>query len=346
MAAPALSFTAADVPALVRRLSAKGRLERLQAAQALGSLVDASARRRAGRSTGMQEAAVAAGAVKALVRCLEGGGEALAGAAAATLLDTLFRCPSAKEAFVAAGGVPRLLRLLRGTSSTDAQYKAVMTLGGLAALPAGARVVEAAGGIGILTQLLATSSCSDVQRAAAVALSRLSFAGCLAAVPAVIKAGAAPAVVRALQLSDRQAPTLAHMLHLLVKSDAAGPAMVAAGAIPALAAVLCGSDSEDVRAYAASALTSLTYRTHCEEAVLQAGAVPALVRLAGGDSEMAQQAAAGLLQNVACIAAGASAIVAAGGTAALHRLASGGSSAQVRQGAAAALKCMAESLPR
>lgn len=325
-----------------------------------------------GRSD-VQQAAVAAGAVPAILRVLarSGGGrqeEAHVLDVSATSLLGLLASSSleAQQAIAAAGGIPAMVQRLgssqgrlRGAASIlwrARQAAAATSLGYLGSRNSSnqAAIVQA-GGIPALVALL-PSSCDSLASAAAQALWQL--AGCLAVQQAIHAAGGTPLLVRLLggtRGGEAQEAAAAALANMMCASPAEEPGLgvaaevaagaAAAGAFPALVQLL-GSGSAGVQQAAAEAVWNLTtcLSDDAAHAAAAARAVPGLVRLLASSSAVLQERGAGALGSLAAYAASAGsvqAVIDAGGLHGLVRLLGGAAGQQAQRTAAIALGRMA-----
>lgn len=217
-AGPQAMATAADIPALLRRLEgSSGRLAQAQAAKQLGRL--------AAQGAAACEAIVAAGGIPRLVPLLgPATSDALQAAAAKALCIITVLFPASAAATAAAGAIPRLAGLLN-SSSSDTQANAAAVLAYLARDDSErAAAVAETGAIDALVQLLQSPDLL-VKGAAADVLCELTKASgqCGAAIAA---AGAIPALVRLIPVLHQPATGLLAALvrHSAERREAAAAA--------------------------------------------------------------------------------------------------------------------------
>lgn len=230
--------------------------------------------------------------------------------------------------------IPELMRRL-SSSSPDDQCWAAVVLAELAAtgpLTAGP-VADTPGSIASLVQLLGSGSSPEMQQAAAGALAHLAALqttgstaaagpgsasagaqpmgqGNFTVAPAVVEAGAIPALVKLLGSdngSSSTSPSTPGVQHAAVAAlyslTAACPSTLSAvadenGSLAVLVGILGSSSSTpDATCLAVGALQNLAFRSpQTAAAVIAAGSIPALVPLVQGScSEELQLAAAGAL---------------------------------------------------
>ena len=274
-------------------------------------------------SFAMKEAAVAANALKALVRVLEGAEEAGAEVvenAALAVGNIAGGSGALREAAAAAGAGPALARALAlvapgsAAAAAVAQASEAVARGGTSAQGGGAfATIEAAVASGVLPGLVRVLSegepASASVREAARAVGNLGWTSKVAK-EAAVAAGALPALARVLAEADagsEGAGNAAWAVAALIPPSCPTPtkdAAVAAGVLPGLVRVLSGAapDSHGAK-QAARALGNLQcslFVRGCNvrrEAAVAAGAIPALVKLlsgAGPGSERAENAAWGV----------------------------------------------------
>ena len=274
-------------------------------------------------SFAMKEAAVAANALKALVRVLEGAEEAgpeVVENAALAVGNIAGGSGALREAASAAGAGPALARALAlvapgsAAAAAVAQASEAVSRGGTSAQGGVAFArVEAAVASGVLPGLVRVLSdgepASASVREAARAVGNLGWTSKVAK-EAAVAAGALPALARVLAEADagsEGAGNAAWAVAALIPPSCPSPtkdAAVAAGVLPGLVRVLSGAapDSHGAR-QAARALGNLQcslFVRGCNvrrEAAVAAGAIPALVKLLSGaepGSERAENAAWGV----------------------------------------------------
>lgn len=295
----------ANLPALVQRLRSGSEEQRRDALAMLGVAV--------GRNDAATvDAAVAAEAVPAVVRCLRSGDPSMK-AGAAMVLQPLGGRPAGAQQALAAGAVPLLLGMLGSRTDSVAQEGAC-TLGRLAASSRGCwQAFMAGGGLPLLVSRLRRSSSESLQEKTAWAVRVLSesaercpdleAAGAIPAAVGVVRSGSAS---RSAMLRKAAFQAAAALQNMAATYPSSVPAMVASEAVPALAGLLRHNDSEGAEA-AALALGRIVeyWPPRASTAALRAQAVPALLAQLRHSSLPAQEAAARGLATAAWLGAAA-----------------------------------------
>lgn len=236
------------------------------------------------------------------------------------------------------GDIQAILLQLR-SNRTTAQLCALRALQHIAATPAGAGALLAAGGVAALLHRLGSSSSEAVKEGALWALATMiqPEVDMQALKAEVLAASAAPLLVRLLESGNEEIWFRAAMLLSMLITDNAERASAAAalGAVPFLVSRLQHARAENVQAITSLAVCELPRVPSLKDALVQCGALAALVPLLlGGSSHPdVQRAAAWAVANLACgSAAREQAVLRAGGVRALVNVLSTGS----MQGRAAA----------
>ena len=302
-----------DIPALVRQLRSKNRVQQAAAASALREIACY------GPDAALQEI-VAAGGIAPLAQLLRESSSAAVLEHAASVLPMLAAGNSDEVAAEMGGMLPTLLRLLARRGSVAA-CTANLLAGLAGGSPELATAILAAGGLPALVSLLGSDKTEGERWMAAGALTNMSPHGPEFSA-AVVAAGGLPPLIQMLgSHSALLQMAAAKALRNVAGYRAGAGAVAAAGAIPPLAHILrSDSSSVTLRSEAAWAIANLAEEADADTsaALVAAGVVAPIVALLSSIDEAAHVAAASALRNV-CSNGGPScaAAVAAGAAPAL-----------------------------
>jgi hypothetical protein len=225
---------------------------------------------------------VGAGAIPALVQVLDAGldgGVATVGAASVLTILAHYVDNAGMRAAITASSASPLVQLL-GSTKAGVAVASAAALSTLAEHHDTAVTVAAAGAIPALIHLLGSGSSDALQESAAAALTNLSTYADVAATMAA--AAAIPAFVGMLLQPNPTVEVRVCAASALANLTRGDNCASAAGAIPRLVQMLGQDSTALMQERAAAALGNLSRSGDNVRAVVAAGAIPALTRLARG----------------------------------------------------------------